>query len=286
MQNRFVPYGYGIANGNLLIVDTEMRIVQRIFAEYCNGSSIKTIGKELTQEGIIFYNDNYDWNKCRVSRILSDKRYLGESGYPQIIDADIFFAVNNKKAARKANKYYVPEYIEHLKNYVVCAECGKPLKRKSNTPNAPKWYFTCDKKIGITDDRIIQGIEKCVARAVSNKELLKAEHIKEYKTPTPELTKCNGEINLLLNEKQPSFPIGKQLILKSAMLKFTACREDLTVYTDIVVDEIARIESGEVVDSKFIAAAVQRVMVGNNGQITVRFINGAEIGETDDADNG
>lgn len=124
MQKRFVPYGYEIINGNLQIADSEMRIVQRIFADYCHGGSIKKIGKELTQEGIVFYNGNYDWNKCRVSRILSDRKYLGENGYPQIIDEDTFFAANEKKDAQNAVRHFVPEYVEYLKRYVVCAECG------------------------------------------------------------------------------------------------------------------------------------------------------------------
>lgn len=70
------------------------------------------------------------------------------------------------------------------------------------------------------------------------------------------------------------------------MLKFASCKEDLTVYTDNVMDEINRIENGETIDSKFIINAVQKVMVGKSGQIAVRFINGVEIGEVDDADNG
>lgn len=286
MQNRFVPYGYEITNGNLQIADSEMRIVQRIFADYCNGSSIKKIGKELTQEGIVFFNGNYDWNKCRVSRILSDKRYLGENGYPQIVDGDTFTTANKKKDAQKAVKHFVTEYVECLKSYTVCAECGNLLKRKANTHTVPKWYCHKTCRRGISDDRILQGIEKCVERAIKNRELLKAEQIKEYKTPMLELTQCNGEINLLMNEKQPSFAVGKQLILKSAMLKFASCKEDLTVYTDNVMDEINRIENGETIDSRFIINAVQKVMVGKCGEIAVRFINGAEIGEVDDADNG
>lgn len=162
------------------------------------------------------------------------------------------------------------------------------MKRKANTHTVPKWYCqnTCKRNVSIADDRIIQGIEKCVERAVENKKLLKTESIKEYKTPTSELTQCNSEINLLMNEKQPSFAAGKQLILKSAMLKFALCKEDLTVYTGRVMDEVARIENGETIDSRFIANAVQKVMVGKSGQITVRFINGAEIGESDDANYG
>ncbi len=288
MQNRFLPYGYEITNGNLTIVNAEMRIVQRIFADYCNGSSIEKIGRELTQEGIVFYNGNYDWNKCRVSRILSDKRYLGESGFPQIIDEDTFVTANKKKDGYKSEKHYVSEYIECLRKYVACAECGKIMKRRATTSTVPKWYCrnSCKKKIGITDDRIVQGIAKCVARAVANRELINAQQDNAHRVSTPELTQCNGEINLLMNEKQPSFAIGKQLILRSAELKFLACKENLSIYTDKVIAEVERIADSGAIDSAFITNAVQKVMVEKNGGITVKFINGAEIGESDNADNG
>ena len=43
------------------------------------------------------YDQNKPWNKNMVARILADTRYLGESGFPVVIEASVFLEVEEKR---------------------------------------------------------------------------------------------------------------------------------------------------------------------------------------------
>lgn len=81
-KNRIIPFGYCVINGKYALNICESEAVQKIFSDYINGKSLKTIAAEMQ----IPYNANKTaWNKNMVSRVLENKKYIGENGYPKII---------------------------------------------------------------------------------------------------------------------------------------------------------------------------------------------------------
>lgn len=76
-----------MVNGKYALNAPEAEAVQKIFADYIGGKSLKTIAAEMQ----IPYNmDKAVWNKNMVCRVLENKKYIGENGYPQIITAEDF----------------------------------------------------------------------------------------------------------------------------------------------------------------------------------------------------
>lgn len=103
LKNRSIPFGYCIVNGKYALNTAESETVQKIFADYIGGKSLKTIASEMQ----IPYNNNKTvWNKNMVCRVLENRKYIGENGYPQIIAARDFEQAAHIKEER--NTYRKP----------------------------------------------------------------------------------------------------------------------------------------------------------------------------------
>ena len=84
-MNRMISFGYGYKDGKLIVVESEAEIVKSIFTDYINGKILKEIADELTIKGVDFFNGKCCWNKNMVFRIIENKKYIGEDGYPENI---------------------------------------------------------------------------------------------------------------------------------------------------------------------------------------------------------
>lgn len=86
-KNRIIPFGYCVINGKYALNICESEAVQKIFSDYIGGKSLKTIATEMQ----IPYNANKTtWNKNMVSRVLENRKYIGENSYPQIVTGQEF----------------------------------------------------------------------------------------------------------------------------------------------------------------------------------------------------
>lgn len=92
---RSIPYGYRIEDGQAVIDEKEGQIVKQAYQAYLSGKSLNTISNIL---GI-------NRNHCGIANLLQDRRYLGTSFYPSIIDSDLFEEV--QLAREKSRKKYI-----------------------------------------------------------------------------------------------------------------------------------------------------------------------------------
>ena len=103
LKNRNIPFGYCVINGKYAINEIEAQAVREIFENYINGKSLKTIAAEMQ----IPYNSGKTvWNKNMVARVLENRKYIGENGYPRIISDEKFNTVTQIKSER--NTYRKP----------------------------------------------------------------------------------------------------------------------------------------------------------------------------------
>lgn len=93
MGNRKQPFGYKMSQGEIVIQESEAKLVQEIFHRYIAGESLNELTEALRQQDIP-YDEGRLWNKNMVARILADTRYTGEKGYPKLIDEDQLIAAN------------------------------------------------------------------------------------------------------------------------------------------------------------------------------------------------
>ena len=106
LKNRSIPFGYCMVNGKYALNAPEAEAVRKIFADYISGKSLKTIADEMQ----IPYNMGKAlWNKNMVCRVLENKKYIGENGYPKIITVEDFKQAARIKAERNTYRKPAPQ---------------------------------------------------------------------------------------------------------------------------------------------------------------------------------
>ena len=104
LKNRSIPFGYCVINGKYALNATEAEAVRKIFADYIGGKSLKAIAAEMT---LPYISGKPEWNKNMVCRVIENRKYLGEGGFPKIISDDDFKRAAEIKAER--NTYRKPD---------------------------------------------------------------------------------------------------------------------------------------------------------------------------------
>ena len=75
-KTRFIPYGYTMRNGQIIIEHREADIIRYIFDEYIKGASLKTLAEELTARRVPYTEKTEVWDKARIARIIDNAKYL------------------------------------------------------------------------------------------------------------------------------------------------------------------------------------------------------------------
>lgn len=153
LKNRSIPFGYCMVNGKYAINVNEAEAVRTIFADYIGGKSLKTLATEMQ----IPYNmGKAVWNKNMVCRVLENKKYIGENGYPHIITPEDFEQAARIKAER--NTYRKPTLQDEPRPIKIMATKYEPtteIQRMTNEINRLLDSENADK------DRIEALILKC-----------------------------------------------------------------------------------------------------------------------------
>ena len=99
MGNRKQPFGYRMTLGEITIQPEEADLVRLVFQGYSTGATLGELTKALCRQEIPYY-EGRTWNKNMVSRILEDGRYIGEKGYPALIEPEQLHTAAEKRSAR------------------------------------------------------------------------------------------------------------------------------------------------------------------------------------------
>lgn len=97
--NRKLPFGYRMELGKVIVHPEEALTVQYIFQQYTLGASYKELVEYLREQDVP-YDQGKLWNKNMVARILENRKYTGQPGWPSIIDADVFERANEKRSSK------------------------------------------------------------------------------------------------------------------------------------------------------------------------------------------
>ena len=282
MANRMISYGYGIENGAITVIPSEAEIVKEIFNAYLSGKILKEIAIDLSERGIVFFEGRSNWNKNTVVRIIKNKKYIGENDYPVIIDRELFEKKKRKKSNKGHKKEKQPDVIEYLKSIVYCGNCGKLLRRRVNWGTHEKWYCTygcqCEKH---TDDGFIySGIRNLLSFVNEHPQTLERFDVAPTYTKTQEIVRYTNEIGRYINERTPSFNAGKKLIMECAAVKFSACRYNANAtITSFISEQLSKEQ--EYLRKDFLRKIIDKITVNIDGDMTIRFIGGIEVNESD-----
>lgn len=142
-KNRNIPFGYCMINGKYAVNSGEAAAVKQIFTEYSDGKSLNEIAAKMT---VPYHSDKPVWNKNMVKRVLENRRCIGECGYPQIIESQIFNDVQNIKSRKNTrtkikNKESEFEEFPPIREYEVTENIRRitnEINRLLDAPNADR----------------------------------------------------------------------------------------------------------------------------------------------------
>lgn len=109
--NRKQPFGYRILCGKIVPYENEAETVRWIFETYVAGATYSALVEALQDRGVP-YDAQKPWNKNMVARILDDRRYIGEGGFPQILKQEQFNASQVSKQERVPPRHQTPAQKE------------------------------------------------------------------------------------------------------------------------------------------------------------------------------
>ncbi len=133
LKNRNIPFGYCVVNGKYTINESEAVAVQKIFADYISGKSLKTIAFEM----LIPYNMGKTlWNKNMVCRIIENQKYIGENSYPKIITKQDFEEAARIKTERTTYRKPIPQdELPQIKSTAMLYKQTEEIQRITNEIN-------------------------------------------------------------------------------------------------------------------------------------------------------
>ena len=120
MNGKVTVYGYRFVNGILEVDPEQSKLVQKIFEVYNSGIPVSRLKDQI--EGVTL-------DSWKLSDMLSDRRYLGDEKFPQIIAPEIFKAAQERKQARLREIGKDQQYIYYKERFslgdkISCGECG------------------------------------------------------------------------------------------------------------------------------------------------------------------
>ena len=95
-RKRKLPFGYRMQQGRVAVHVEEGAWVKKLYEQYMQGASMRELLAHMQKSGTP-YGEGMPWNLNRISRLLSDGRYVGKGSYPAIITQEVFETVTQKK---------------------------------------------------------------------------------------------------------------------------------------------------------------------------------------------
>ena len=174
---RFVRNIYGFdrdADGNIIVIEDEIKVVQRIFREFMVGSNCAIIADGLNADGIPTPLGGRKWVNRVVMNILENEKYCGdclfqkrfkvspitkqqvnnkgefpqyllEGEFPKAVDKRLWELVQLERKRRRENCADMPSPDYPFRGKIFCSTCGRPMLQQSIKTYGVKWlmYWRC-----------------------------------------------------------------------------------------------------------------------------------------------
>ncbi len=279
MKNRKIPYGYCYVNGEIVVHEQELVILQELCKAYIGGQSLGQLVERLNRQRIEYMPSVTVWNKSRVMRLLEDERYLGKSKFPAIIDEETHNAILSIRDGRSTQTQVDRKAeIFEVSNKVCCPVCHSKMRRRCDKRKriTVSWICsnrTCGKIIGKEDKNLLADITEIMNQIIMNPERIKDEVENENDKV------CRGinvEIAKIMDEpKNPSKTAENEIIeYVSALYEkigFRACQ------TRITKDIFTNVQPTITFDYALFARTVDEVCLYIDGTVGLILENRQEI---------
>ncbi len=274
-------------DGELVINQSQAKVVQRIYQEYLNGHGPQRIANILKKEKVPKWNGSYNWHYSNIKRILANEKYKGdallqktytvdflskkravndgdvpqyyvENSHPAIIDKETWEAVQLEMERRREYGYqHGIDKVDHTNNKnpfsgrVICGNCGKAYWRKgwyNYKEENMRYVWQCKEKYKV------KGVIGCTNKHVDDGMLYEIF--------------INAYNSMVLNKDE-------------LMKKWITMTEDENEWNRVTVkrfiDHFKEANEINVFSSNLFYKTVEKLTVFESGKIVVSFLEGTEI---------
>ena len=289
MANRYIPFGYEITDGKIVIIEREAELVRNVFSLYVQGQSLKTIAERLNLLPISYAGDGREWNKNMVKRMLENKKYTGDNDYPVIIPIETAeLALKCKEDRNGETKAEDKIKLDAYRMKNCCAICGARMIRKhAGSAYRRKIYWQCSNhecegsrhifREKILDSIIVELLNELTSNLAMIEYLEKQDYEKDS-----EIIRMTNEMHDMM--QKPDADTGDVInrIMDLASKKFEMCKVgDNTAITKNIQTELAIFPKKENVDGKMVGKIVKTIKMHPDKHVWVQLINVKEFERTE-----
>ena len=295
MKKRMIPFGYEVKAGNIIIKKSEGEFVKTIFDSYISGQSLRAIAIEMTNNHLEFCEGKTVWNKNMIKRIIEDPRYIGEGGYPQLVDKGVLDKACEIKNKRNLQKDVIPEkVITRFNCYVVCASCGSGVKRIRNAKRDIPEYWLCEnpdckKHINISDQEFLRQTTEILNSLVKNPQSVYHDTLESssagskgynHESP-PEIRQIENEIERMMYGVDVDKEKLKELIYRCAGEKYRLA-DGNEIVTELLKAEFEKSDPLFSFNRDLLGKVVSEIRLSEGDEIKLVLKNNKVIGRTEE----
>lgn len=269
MKNRKLPFGYELRMGRVCVKESEAEVVKQIYQSYREGASYNQIAGFLGSQPIPYREEGQPWNKNMVARILQDERYIGTDGFPQVIEAAIFQAVQNRRPQTGGSPEKARE-LRLLRGLVCCVRCGTPMARNQHDNWAcPQCGGSSIKKTG---PELLADFQRLLAPYTQHPEKIQAP---------PYRPREHRDLELRLEQAMTSVNEAEQPAYQAALALAAAQLADIGPerYENIRIRRLLEGKCQTDLTPTLIRQITAKILLGPTGAIAVQLKNGQVIGK-------
>ena len=286
MNRKVTVYGYQFIDGMLQADQEQSRMVQEIFEAYNRGVPVSRLKDHI--EGL-------EIHRVKLSDMLSDRRYLGNEAFPQIINPELFEAVQQRKKERLKTIGKEQPYVYHKEQFLLgdkmkCGECGSAYHCYKH---GDKQIWDCSKRIvkgrvhcrnqRIQEDQIKELFMQAVTKMKNHPEKIRKITIHKIKRNI-RLQAVEHEIELLKNDSSHNIDELLKLIYKRASLQYEDFDDGGAAYYTQKIEDLIQQHKEQseekTFDKKLFDAIMEAITIYKDGRVVFTLKNGATMTET------
>ena len=245
MGNRKQPFGYRMELGVIVRHPQEAPLVEQIFRQYLSGVSYNTLVADLRRQ-LVPYDEGKVWNKNMLARILEDKRYTGEGGYPAIIPVEALAKASEKRSAKQQPSQQT--------------EAQKVLRR------------LCGHRVtGQTEQQVLNLLNRLAGKP----ERITMPHAKE--SPQSNQWQLQRELDAVMSQQPIDEDAAQKLILSIAAAQYGAVGNE-EYETARLQRVFAQAQPMTELDAELLQSTVSAIQVYGDGSLDLCLKNNQVIG--------
>lgn len=277
-------YGYEIKSGRYQVQKTEAKIVRSIFNDVIDGMSTVSIANKLNKQDIKTRKKNAKWYHGMISRMIRNRRYCGELGYPKIINVSIQDKAINTLENRMKSKTRVTSYNRNKESpfykMIRCEKCKSSFWLYEGK-EILYWRCTADirsggcglyhRNDGIENKelctKVLEAINNLIAcpEMIMNIGFMQPNHL--------EIVKLENKIKSLLQNDEKDIQKVEELLKEKHQLSYEQYDADYISETMILKEKISNLNQQEKVTRDLVKSFIKEILIDGTGKVTIVFIN-------------